>query len=134
MIVGDRCFVLDEEGRRYSIVVRNRSDFRLEIVLSVDGLDVIDGRAASFRKRGYIVNPHRKLAVEGFRQTTDAVAAFRFGPARESYAAEKYRNTRNGGVIGIVLFNEVGSDPWTDEEVHRRLKANPFPARFATPP
>ena len=72
--------------------------------------------------------------VEGFRQSTDAVAALRFGPVRESYAAEKYHNTRNVGVIGIALFNEVGSDPWTNEEVRRRLKANPFPGRFATPP
>jgi hypothetical protein len=111
-----------------------RSDFRLEIVLSVDGLDVIDGRPASFRKRGYCVNPHRKLVVEGFRQSTEAVAAFRFGPVRESCSAEKYHNTRNVGVIGIALFNEVGSDPWTDEEVRRRLKANPLPGRFATPP
>ena len=55
--------------------------------------------------------------VEGFRQSTEAVAAFRFGPVRESYAAEKYHNTRNVGVIGIALFNEVGSDPWTNEEV-----------------
>ena len=59
---------------------------------------------------------------------------FGFGSVRESYAAEKYHNTRNVGVIGITLFNEVGSDPWTDEEVRRRLKANPFPGRFATPP
>jgi hypothetical protein len=128
LIVGDRWFVVGEEGRRYSIVVRNRSEFRLEIVLSVDG------RPASFRKRGYIINPHRKLVVEGFRQSTEAVAAFRFGPVRESYAAEKYHNTRNVGVIGIALFNEAGSDPWTNEEVRRRLKANPFPGRFATPP
>ena len=134
LIVGDRWFVVGEEGRRYSIVVRNRSDLRLEIVLSVDGLDVIDGRPASFRKRGYILNPHQKLVVEGFRQSTEAVAAFRFGPVRESYAAEKYHNTRNVGVIGFALFNEVGSDPWTNEEVRRRLKANPFPGRFATPP
>lgn len=123
-----------EEGRRYFIVVRNRSDVRVEIVLSVDGLDVIDGRPASFRKRGYIVNPHQRLGVEGFRQSVEAVAAFRFGPVRESYANEKYHNTRNVGVIGIALFNEVGSDPWTSEEVRRRLKANPFPGRFATPP
>ncbi len=27
----------------------------MEVVLSVDGLDVIDGRPASFRKRGYII-------------------------------------------------------------------------------
>jgi len=87
-----------------------------------------------FANRGYILNPHQKLVVEGFRQSTEAVAAFRSGPVRESYAAEKYHNTRNVGVIGIALFNEVGSDPWTDEEVRRRLKANPFPGRFATPP
>ena len=44
LIVGDRWFVVGDEGRRYSIVVRNNSDYRLEVVLSVDGLDVIDGR------------------------------------------------------------------------------------------
>jgi hypothetical protein len=92
------------------------------------------GRPASFRERDYIVNPHRKLVVEGFRQSTEAVAAFRSGPVRESYSAEKYHNTRDVRVIGIALFNEIGSDPWTDEEVRRRLKANPFPGRFATPP
>lgn len=92
-------------------MVRNRTDLRLEIVLSVDGLDVIDGRTASFRKRGYIVNPHRKLVVEGFRQSTEAVAPFRFGPVREFYAAEKYHNTHSVGVIGIALFNEAGSNP-----------------------
>jgi hypothetical protein len=125
--------IVGEEGRRYSIVVRNRSDLRLEIVLSLDGLDVIDGRPASLRKRGYILNPPQKL-VEGFRQSMEAVAAFRFGPVRESYAAEKYHNTRTSGVIGIALFNEMGSDPWKNEEVRRRLKANPCPGRFATHP
>ena len=132
--VGDRWFVVGEEGRRYSIVVRNRSDLRLEIVLSVDGLDVLDGRPASFGKRGYIIDSHRQLVVEGFRQSTDAVAAFRFGPVRESYAHQKYGDTRNVGVIGVAIFNERGTNPWTEREVEKRLKAQPFPGRFATPP
>lgn len=134
LIVGDRWFVVGEEGRRYSIMVKNQSDLRLEVVLSVDGLDVIDGRPASVRKRGYVIAPHRTLVVGGFRQSTEAVAAFRFSPVRESYAQEKYGNTRNVGVIGIALFNEIGTDPWTDREVQKRLRANPFPGRFATPP
>lgn len=134
LVVGDRWFVIGEEGRRYSITVRNRTKWRLEIVLSVDGLDVIDGRPASFGKRGYIMGPHARLIVDGFRQSTEAVAAFRFGPVRESYANEKYRSTRNVGVIGIALFNEAGTDPWTWNEVRRRLRANPFPGQFATPP
>ena len=74
------------------------------------------------------------LVVDGFRQSTEAVAAFRFGPVRESYAQEKYHNTRNVGVIGVAVFNEKGTFPWTDREVQKRLQANPFPNRFATPP
>ncbi|MBA3650473.1 MAG: hypothetical protein H0W66_03060 [Chthoniobacterales bacterium] len=134
LVVGDRWFVVGEEGRRYAIVVRNQSDYRLETVLSVDGLDVIDGRPASVRKRGYVIAPHRTLVVDGFRQSGEAVAAFRFSPVRESYAQEKYRNTRNVGVIGVAIFNERGTFPWTDREMQKRLKANPFPNRFATPP
>lgn len=134
LIVGDRWFVVGEKGRRYSIVVRNRSELRLEVVLSVDGLDVLDGRAASFRKRGYIIEPHRQLVVEGFRQSTEAVAAFRFSSVRNSYANQKYGDTRNVGVIGAALFHERGSNPWNEPEVKKRLKADPFPGRFATPP
>jgi hypothetical protein len=134
LVVGDRWFVVGEEGRRYSIVLRNKSNLRLEVVLSVDGLDVIDGKKASVRKRGYVMAPHSHLLIEGFRQSTEAVAAFRFGPVRESYAHEKYGDTRNVGVIGVAIFNERGTYPWTDREVGRRLNANPFPNQFATPP
>jgi len=134
LIVGDRWLVVGEQGRRYSIVVRNRSDLRLEVVLSVDGLDVMDGRTASVRKRGYVIEAHRQLVVEGFRQSTDAVAAFRFGPVRESYANQKYGDTRNVGVVGIAIFNERGTNPSIDTDAQKRLKADPFPGRFATPP
>jgi hypothetical protein len=109
-----------EEGRRYSIVLKNRSNLRLEAVLLVDGLDVLDGRSASVRKRGYVVGPHRTLIVEGFRQSNDAVAAFRFSPVPESHAQEKYGRNRNVGVVGLALFNECGTYPWTDREVKRR--------------
>jgi hypothetical protein len=81
-----------------------------------------------------VIAPHRTLVVEGFRQSTEAVAAFRFSPVRESYAQEKYGNSRNVGVIGVAIFNEQGTFPWTDREVKKRLRANPFPGRFATPP
>jgi hypothetical protein len=134
VIVGDRWFVIGEEGRRYSILVRNRSDWRLEAVLSVDGLDVLDGSKASLGKRGYILKPHGQLLVDGFRQGMDAVAAFRFGPVRESYANEKYHQTRNVGVIGIAIFNERGANVPSSREVQKRLDANPFPGGFATPP
>lgn len=132
--IAGRWFVLGEMGRRYSIAVRNETDARIEVVLSVDGLDVVDGRAASFRKRGYVIAPRGRLNVEGFRQSSDAVAAFRFGSVSESYAARKHGDTRNVGLIGVAVFNEYGSDPFALRERERRLRASPFPGNFASPP
>jgi len=123
-----------DDAGRYVIVVRNKTDLRLEVVLSVDGLGVLDGRKASVRKPGYIMAPRSELKVDGFRRSTESVAAFRFSPVRESYAAEKYHNTQNVGVIGVAVFNEAGTNPLTEREVQKRLNANPFPGRFAVPP
>jgi hypothetical protein len=136
VVAGGRNYVVGEGGRRYTIVLRNNTNFRLEAVLSVDGLDVLDGKAASFGKRGYIMDPRGELEIDGFRQSMDAVAAFRFGSVRGSYAGQKTGDTRNVGVIGVALFNEIGTTPvpWTPDEVQRRRDANPFPGQFATPP
>ncbi len=127
-------FVVGEAGMRYSIVLRNVTDGRFECVVSVDGLDVIDGEAAAFAKRGYILPPHGEVEIDGFRQSMDEVAAFRFGSVRGSYANRKHGDSRNVGVIGVALFHERGASPWTPDEVLRRQNANPFPGQFATPP
>jgi hypothetical protein len=134
VFIGGKWFVVGQQGRRYSIVLRNKTNLRLEIVLSVDGLDVLDGGKASTRKPGYVIAPRSELKVDGFRQSTESVAAFRFGAVGESYSAEKYHSTRNVGVIGLAVFNEVGTNPWTEQELQKRFNANPFPADFATSP
>jgi hypothetical protein len=125
--INGRIYVVGETGRRYQIIVRNNGENRVEAVLSVDGLDVMDGRRASFKKGGYILRPHERLVVDGFRQSMDKVAAFRFGSVRESYAHEKYHNSSNVGVIGIAVFDERGTnDPRREKEARRRLNAQPF--------
>jgi hypothetical protein len=131
---GDRSYVVGEAGRRYSIVVKNATPFRIECVLSVDGLDVLDGKEASFSKRGYIVDPRGEIEVDGFRTSATQVAAFRFGSVRGSYAAQKHGDTANVGVIGLAVFHERGTEPWKWNEVQKRHDANPFPGQYATPP
>jgi hypothetical protein len=132
VVAGGRWFVVGQAGERYTISLKNNANARVEAVLSVDGLDVIDGGKASLRKHGYIVMPHQQLEVEGFRQSREKVAAFRFSPVRESYANEKYHDTRNVGVVGVALFDEREPiNPQLEEEAKRRLNATPFqiPAR-----
>lgn len=130
----DKNYVVGEAGHRYTIVVKNATPFRIECVLSVDGLDVLDGKAASFSKRGYIVDPRGEIEVDGFRQSETAVAAFRFGSVRNSYAELKTGDSSNVGVIGLAVFNERGTEPWKWNEIEKRHDANPFPGQYATPP
>ncbi|NUO47784.1 MAG: hypothetical protein HOV80_02890 [Polyangiaceae bacterium] len=129
-------FIVGQAGERYSIVLQSHVPARLEVVVSVDGLDVIDGKAASFGKRGYLLDPNGSIEIDGFRQSMDTVAAFRFGSVRNSYAEKKTGDARNVGVIGVALFNEQGTNPssWPRGDTQKRLDANPFPGQFATPP
>lgn len=133
-LASEKNFVIGQPGQRYSIVLRNLTPQRIECVVSVDGLDVLDGQAASFAKRGYLIDPHGEVEIDGFRQSMDTVAAFRFGSVRNSYANQKHGDTRNVGVIGVALFHERGTTPWSPGEIQRRQDANPFPGQFATPP
>jgi hypothetical protein len=125
-------YAIGEAGQRYKIVLRNDSSFVVEAVTSVDGLDVIDGRAASFTKRGYLVPAYGSIEIEGFRQSADQIAAFRFGSVRDSYAA-RTGTDRNVGVVGLAVFAPRGA-AWTPEEINRRHDADPFPGNYATPP
>jgi hypothetical protein len=113
-------------------VVHNATAARFEVVASVDGLDVIDGRPADPNRRGYIVAPHGVLTIDGFRRSSDAVAAFRFGRVADSYAAQT-TGDRNVGVVGMAIFAERGAG-WTPRELHRRDTADPFPQRGYAPP
>jgi hypothetical protein len=132
-----RIYVVGEEGRRYRLRVHNRTARRVEVVASVDGLDVMDGRGASLEKRGYLVEPHGTLTIDGFRRNLSEVAAFRFGAVPDSYAARTGED-RNVGVIGFAFFDERWArfqEHERSDEAERRRNARPFSdSRFAQPP
>jgi hypothetical protein len=129
--IDGRPYVIGETGQRYLIGVENNSPYRYEVVGSVDGLDVIDGETASFHKRGYVVDPYTSTTIEGWRTSSDSVAAFRFSDIEDSYAERKGKG-RNIGVIGVAFFHERGALDWA--ELQRRDSADPFPGRYAQPP
>jgi hypothetical protein len=130
---GGQALVVGQNGQRYKIVLRNGTDARFEIVASVDGLDVLDGKPADPQRRGYILDPRGELVIDGFRQTDQQVAAFRFGTVSSSYAA-RTSGDANVGVIGVAIFPERGA-VWTPGELARRGAADPFPVHsYATPP
>ncbi len=129
--IDHRRYAIGRGGDAYRIGVENHGRARLEVVVTVDGLDVLDGDDGGFHKRGYIVEPLSSAVIDGWRTSERTVAAFRFGSIADSYA-DRTGRSRNIGVIGAAVFRERGSFDHLD--VHRRHDADPFPARFAPPP
>jgi hypothetical protein len=121
---GGRRYVLGQMGQRYQVRVVNPTGSRIEAVVSVDGLDAVDGHPGNLNKRGYIVPAYGEVTIDGFRTSLDAVAAFRFSSVRDSYAA-RTRHARNVGVVGVAFFRE------RPPPVARYV---PNPVRRAVPP
>lgn len=110
-------WVEGRRGQRYVIRVFNRTSERIEAVVTVDGRDVITGRPGNYhRNRGYVIQPHGSVRIEGFRRSWSEVAAFRFTDVPDSYAA-RMGDASNVGVIGVAVFKER----------HRRPVPRPAP-------
>jgi hypothetical protein len=106
-----RRFVLGAMGERYRIRIVNPTSARVEAVVSVDGLDAVDGRPASLAKRGYVIPAFGDVTIDGWRTSLDTVAAFRFSSVRDSFAGRKEQD-RNVGVIGVAFFRERPPVVW----------------------
>ncbi len=99
-------FALGHHGARYVVRVHNKRNARVEAVVTVDGLDVLDGKAGNYQtKRGYIIAPYSYVDIDGWRMSPSEVASFRFGSVAKSYAAQT-GSPRHVGVIGVALFVE----------------------------
>jgi len=80
----DRFYVQGNADERYVIRITNPTARRIEAVVSVDGLDVIDGENGDLRKRGYVVPAYGETRIEGFapRRPTSRPSGSRRCPTR----------------------------------------------------
>lgn len=118
-------FVMGRYGERYDIHVHNRTGRRVEAVVTVDGRDVVSGRVGDFvGERGYLIDAYDTVTISGFRQTTDAVAAFRFSSPSESYSS-RMGTPQNVGIIGVAIFPERIHQP-----IVRPLRRPATPRRY----
>jgi len=101
-----RAYVVGKPGNEYQVVVKNRRGEDLLAVVSVDGVNVLDGRTAASNQGGYIVSSWQRLDIKGWRKSLGEVASFYFTSLADSYAARTDR-PNNVGVIGVALFRRA---------------------------
>jgi hypothetical protein len=99
-------FLEGRHGSNFEIEFKNLSPTRVEAVLSVDGLSVIDGKEAGPASSGYVVDAFQTVRIPGWKLTDEQVAAFVFAGKGKSYATQSTGSSRNNGVIGALVFAE----------------------------
>jgi hypothetical protein len=104
--VGEKSYVLGRMNESYVVRVHNRTNRRVEALISVDGRDAIDGQPSDLSKRGYVIGPYSYVDVDGFRLNMDEVAAFRFTSRGDSYAVRMGSGREQLGMIGVAVFSE----------------------------
>lgn len=133
---GSHYYLQGRAGQAYRLVYHNNSANTYEIVASVDGLNVLDGSAASRYDSGYVLEPNDDLVIEGFRKSQDAVASFIFNKPDNAYAANTDSGSiENTGVIGTVIYELYDpAKPKRPEPKSKSPKAFPADNAYAKPP
>lgn len=110
-----RTFVEGRPGSIYELVVHNHSIHRVEVILSVDGLAITDGKPADAASLGFVLSPRATTRLPGWMLDTETAAAFIFSGKQNSYAVQTGEQARNVGVIGAMAFAEhIPSTVWRE--------------------
>lgn len=98
-------WVAGQPGDRYAVRLTNRTNARVMVVLSVDGVNAVSGETAATGQVGYVLSPWQTFDVTGWRKSDQETAAFYFTSITDSYAGRTAR-PQNVGVIGAAVFRE----------------------------
>jgi hypothetical protein len=133
-----RRYVVGRPGNEYAIRVRNNGNGRILAVISVDGVNVINGDTAAPQQSGYVLAPYTSADIGGWRKSLSRTAAFYFTALPDSYAARTGRPD-NVGVIGVAVYRERTVPIAREDTRHREIAraesaaAQP-PVQAAAPP
>ena len=121
---GSRKFIKVQEGDEYSIIIKNPLPVRVAVAVSIDGLNIIDGKRTSPHKSSkWILDPWSSITLRGWQTGKKSLRRFIFTREKHSYARwkEKYDKknyTKNLGVIGVAYFWD-SREQWRDNSKYR---------------
>jgi hypothetical protein len=106
----DRRYFEAVKGKNYALRVRNNSGERVGVLITVDGLNVVDGERSSLRNHEamYVLDPWEEAEIRGWRTSLEEVRRFVFVDEERSYAERSGKANGDMGWIRVHAFREVG--------------------------
>lgn len=98
-------------GRNYAVVLRNNSARRIGVLLTVDGLNVVNGEITrlSAGEPMYVLDPWETATIRGWRTSMNEVRRFVFVDEKRSYAERTGQANSDMGWIRVLAFREQNS-------------------------
>lgn len=103
---GNNTFIEGRAGSEFEIEIKNHSPNRVMAIVSVDGLSVINGNAASPESPGYVIAGFGSIKIPGWKLNGQSAAKFTFSGKRDSYSQLSSGASHNCGVIGVMVWSE----------------------------
>jgi hypothetical protein len=106
----DRRYFEAVKGKNYALSLRNTTGERIGVLITVDGLNVVDGERSSLANHEamYVLDPWETAEIRGWRTSLEEVRRFVFVDERRSYAERSGKANGDMGWIRVLAFREVG--------------------------
>jgi hypothetical protein len=103
-----RAYLEAMKGDQYTIVVRNKLNRRVGVVVAVDGRNIISGAKSWLKssERMYILEPYGEGEYSGWRANLERINRFYFTDVPDSYAAA-FKDESAMGVIAVAVYPEI---------------------------
>ena len=110
----DRRYFQALRGRHYALRVHNRTDRRVGVLISVDGLNVVSGERSSQQRNEsmYVLDPWESATIRGWRTSLEQVRQFVFVDEERSYAERTGQANGDMGWIRVLAFEERRPVAW----------------------
>jgi hypothetical protein len=116
-----RRYVEGREGSEYVIRFRNRTRRRLGLLISVDGLNIMNRQPVRFQVlKDYFIVEGGEHTFRGFRTDSLHVEAFTFTRAGESLAS-RLGSSGSAGLIAVAVYPEVENPEPEPMYAHKNL-------------
>jgi hypothetical protein len=126
----------DLVGESYSVVLRNRTDERLKVVVGVDGLNVYareEIAGSAHHDVGSILSAWSDRTLPGWQLDLDRAQRFVFSPPE--WSEGEGRTDSQIGLLTVQVYREWQPEPWGYEKGYRDgERAAPRPAPVPAEP
>ncbi|MBI1798970.1 MAG: hypothetical protein HYR73_04730 [Candidatus Eisenbacteria bacterium] len=101
-------------GGHYAVELRNRTDRRIGVLMSVDGLNVVSGTRSNLGsgESMYVLGPYDHIVIRGWRTSLSEVRQFVFVDEQQSYAERTGQANGDMGWIRVLAFEEQRPLAW----------------------